>query len=141
MGQPVARQGDMITTVCIHKVKGQPPGPSSPVVAPVPHPFNATLDQELSTKVKIGEKFVALKGSKGMAKGHVPLPPPGTAPLGFVKEPDKIGEIVKASSSVNIEGKAVARIGDSVKTCSEGPEPHGVVAPGPGSPVQVFVGG
>ncbi len=140
MTKPVARQGDLVTTSCIHQVNGQPPS-SPPVVAPLPHPFAATLEQNLSTKVKIGGKFVALKGSQGQANAHPPLPPPGTAPLGYVKPPNNQAEILEGSSSVKIEGKPVARIGDPVKTCSEAPPPHGVVAPGPGAPAQVFIGG
>lgn len=143
MGKPVARQGDLIVTACTHNVQGQPPGapPPPPVTAPVPHPFNATFEQNLSTKVRIGGKFVALKGSKGQAQVHLPIPPPGTAPLGFVNQPNKEAEIVEGSSSVRIEGKPVARIGDPVKTCSEAPPPHGVVAPGPGAPARVSIGG
>ncbi|HBB34544.1 MAG TPA: hypothetical protein DDZ80_29830 [Cyanobacteria bacterium UBA8803] len=143
MTQPAARQGDLVTTNCTHQVKGQPPGapPPAPVVAPLPHAFTATLDQNISTKVKIGGKFVALKGSKGQAKAHPPLPPPGTAPLGYVNPPNNEVEIIQGSTSVNIEGKPVARIGDPVKTCSEMPPPHGVVSPGPGAPAKVFIGG
>jgi uncharacterized Zn-binding protein involved in type VI secretion len=143
MGKPVARQGDMVTTSCLHKVKGQPPGAPPPpqVIAPLPHPFNATIEQNLSTTVKIGGKFVALQGSQGKAIVHPPLPPPGTAPLGYVNLPNNQAEITQGSTTVKIQGKPVARIGDPVKTCSEGPPPHGVVAPGSGSPARVFIGG
>lgn len=140
MAKLVAMQGDLVTTSCMHQVKGQAPD-SSPRVAELPHLFVATLEQNLSTKVKIGGKLVVLKGSQGQAKAHPPLPPPGTAPLGYVNPPNNQAEIVEGSSSVRIEGKPVARIGDPVKTCSEAPPPHGVIAPGPGAPAQVFIGG
>ncbi|MCP2729242.1 PAAR domain-containing protein [Limnofasciculus baicalensis] len=143
MSQPAARQGDLVTTNCNHQVKGQPPGAPlpPPVVAQLPHPFTAIIDQNLSTNVKIGGKFVALKGSKGKAQAHPPLPPPGTAPLGYVNPPNNEFEIMEGSGSVNIEGKPVARIGDKVKTCSEIPPPHGVIAAGVGVPGNVFIGG
>jgi uncharacterized Zn-binding protein involved in type VI secretion len=141
MKKPVARQGDIIVTACLHQVQAQPPTPASPIVAPVQHPFNASFDQQLSTKVKIDGKFVVLKGSTGQAKVHLPLPPPGSTPIAFVKPPNPQAEIVQGSMTVNIEGKPVARIGDPVKTCSEAPPPHGVIAPAPGKPTQVFVGG
>ncbi len=143
MSQPAARQDDLVITNCTHQVKGQPPGapPPPPIVAPLPHVFSATIDQNLSTNVKIGGKFVALKGSKGKTNAHPPLPPPGTAPLGYVNPPNNEFEVIGGSGSVNIEGKPVARIGDSVKTCSEIPPPHGVIAAGAGAISNVFIGG
>jgi uncharacterized Zn-binding protein involved in type VI secretion len=142
MSQPVARQGDLITTTCEHQVQGKPPDPAAPpVVAPVSHPFNAMFDQQLSQKVKIDGKLVVLKGSTGLAKVHLPLPPPGTVAIGFVKPPNNQAEVFQGSKTVRIEGKPVARIGDPVKTCSELPPPHGVIAPAPGKPTQVFIGG
>ncbi|MBD1873791.1 PAAR domain-containing protein [Nodosilinea sp. FACHB-131] len=142
MGQPVARQGDLVITACLHQVQGQPNPPGPPVVAPVSHPFSATLDQQLSQKVKIDGKFVVLQGSAGLAKGHVALSPPGTVPpASFVKPPNNRAEVMRGSGTVKIEGKPVARIGDPVQTCSELPPPHGTIAPGPGTPTQVLVGG
>ena len=142
MGKPAARKGDLVVTSCTHQVQGQTPPPASAlVVAPMPIPFQGQLEQKLSKKVKIGGKLVALKGSKGKTKVHLPIPPPGTAPIKFVKQPNKTAEITKGSSSVKIEGKPVARIGDPVKTCSELPPPHGTVAPGPGKPAKVLIGG
>lgn len=143
MGKPAARQDDLVITNCTHQVKGQPPGapPPPPIVAPLPHVFSAIIDQNISTNVKIGGKFVALKGSKGKAKSHPPLPPPGTAPLGYINPPNNEFEIIEGSSSVNIEGKPVARIGDKVKTCSEMPPPHGVIAAGASATGNVFIGG
>lgn len=143
MTKPVARQGDMIVTACMHQVQGQTATPPpTPIVAPVQHPFNANFDQQLSTKVKIDGKFVVLKGSRGQAKVHIPLPPPGSIPpIAFVKPPIPQAEVVLGSVTVKIEGKPVARIGDPVKTCSELPPPHGTIAPAPGSPTQVFIGG
>ena len=139
MGRPIARKGDRVITTCIHQVKGTPPI-GGQVVAPMPHPYSAGFSQKLSKKVKVGGKFVALKGSQGKASSHPPLPPPGTSPAGFVKPPNKTMEIIKGSATVKIEGKPVARIGDPVKTCSEVPPPHGTIAPA-GKPPQVFIGG
>lgn len=141
MGKPVARQGDLIVTTCQHQVQGQTPPPPSVVVAPVAHPFTATFDQQLSQKVKIDGKFVVLQGSTGLAQVHLPLPPPGTSPIGFVKPPNNQAEVSQGSQTVRIEGKPVARIGDPVNTCSELPPPHGAIAPAPGQPTQVFIGG
>lgn len=141
MGQPIALQGDLIVTACTHQVKGQPPGapPPPPIVAPLPgHTFVATLDLELSTTVKAGGKFIALKGSKAIAKVHLPLTPPGTAPLGFVAPPNNQAEVIQGSTTVKIQGKPVARIGDPIKTCSELSPPHGSIIPAGGT--QVFVG-
>jgi uncharacterized Zn-binding protein involved in type VI secretion len=143
-GKPAAKQGDMITTTCMHQVQGQPPGTAPPVVAPMPHPFAGPFTLNLSRTVKINGVSAAVKGSRANnSSPHIPIPPPGTAPIMFMKPPDNQAEIVLGSMTVKFDGQPAARIGDPVRTCSEIPPtgPHGSVSPGPGVPVRVFIGG
>lgn len=46
---------------------------------------------------------------------HIPVPP-GTS---FVRAPSNRGTVSAGSSSVTINGKAAARIGDPVRTCND----------------------
>ena len=61
MTKPVALEGDKVVGVDTHII--MVPSPGGPVPTPIPHPFNGTLNDSLSTSVKIENKAVALIGS------------------------------------------------------------------------------
>jgi uncharacterized Zn-binding protein involved in type VI secretion len=109
-GRPAAKQGDKVVALDTHLI--QPPGTSPPV--PVPHPFSGTLDQSLSTNVKVMGMAAATVGSVATnTPPHVPIG--GT----FVNPPKNRGEITQGSTSVKVNGKAMARAGDPARTCND----------------------
>ncbi len=113
MGQPAAKQGDTVVGVDIHVVLVPAP-PGSPVPTPLPHPFSGPLDKKLSSDVNIEGLPAATKDSVATnTPKHIPTPP-GTA---FQTTPENKGTVQTGSTSVNINGKAAARIGDPVQTC------------------------
>jgi uncharacterized Zn-binding protein involved in type VI secretion len=110
MGQPAAKQGDLVTALDMHLI--QPPGPTAPVL--VPHPFNGTLDGSLSTNVNIMGQPAAVVGST--ATNSPPhLPAGGT----FVIPPLNRGQVITGSATVKINGQPAARSGDTVSTCND----------------------
>ena len=110
MGQPAAKQGDKIIGIDIHLI--QPPGPTSPI--PVPHPFNGIIDGGLSADVKIMGMPAATKDSTATnTPPHIPIG--GT----FVNPPTNKGEIIMGSTTVMINNKPAARLGDTAKTCND----------------------
>jgi uncharacterized Zn-binding protein involved in type VI secretion len=110
MGQPAAKQGDMIIAIDVHLI--QPPAPSPPV--PIPHPFNGLIDGGLSSNVKIEGRPAATLGSTATnTPPHVPLG--GT----FVNPPRNQGKIVRGSATVLINGQPAARAGDTAQTCDD----------------------
>jgi uncharacterized Zn-binding protein involved in type VI secretion len=115
MGQPAAREGDLIVGTDIHIVMvPAPPGP--PVPTPLPHPFMGMLNGGLSADVTIGGAKAATVGSTADANPpHVPTPP-GTA---FQKNPANKGTVKVGSQTVTINGKAAARLGDPADTCND----------------------
>lgn len=128
MAQPAAKQGDRVTATDTHLI--QPPGPSSPV--PLPHPFNGTLDSNLSPDVKIEGKAAAVVGSIASNIPHIPQG--GT----FVVPPRNKARVVRGSASVFINNKAAARTSDQAATCDDPADlPVGTVQ----AQGQVFIGG
>jgi uncharacterized Zn-binding protein involved in type VI secretion len=119
MGQPAARQGDRVIAIDTHLI--QPPGPTSPV--PVPHPFAGIIDGATSTDVTIGGAAAATQDSTATnTPPHIPI---GGS---FVNPPSNKATIMKGSATVTINGKAVARAGDTAKTCNDPADlPVGVV--------------
>lgn len=110
MGQPAAKQGDQVVATDIHLI--QPPGPTSPV--PVPHPFTGQIDGALSSDVKIMGKPAATKDSTATnTPSHVPIG--GT----FVNPPSNKATIQMGSTTVLINGKGAARMGDPAMTCND----------------------
>jgi uncharacterized Zn-binding protein involved in type VI secretion len=113
MGQPAAKQGDIVVGTDIHVVLVPSP-PGSPVPTPLPHPFSGPLDAELSSDVFIQGLPAATQGSVAHNQPpHIPTPP-GTA---FQTPPANQGTVQSGSSTVKIDGKAAARVGDPVQTC------------------------
>src|SRR5215470_4246153 len=115
MGQPAAKQGDKITATDTHIVL-VPALPSPPVPTPLPHPFSGIINGQLSSDVNVMGKPAATVGSTAdNTPPHTPTPP-GTA---FQKPPANKGTIKLGSLTVNINGKAAARNGDTAETCND----------------------
>ena len=114
MGQPAAKQGDLIQAMDIHII--MVPSPGGPVPTPGPHPFVGALNGSLSQNVNVMGMAAAVQGSTAdNAPPHLPIPPAGT----FQKPPTNKGKIVMGSAKVLINGKPAARSGDSAMTCND----------------------
>lgn len=111
MGQPAAKLGDTVVAVDTHIVVVPGVGPT-----PLPHPFSGTLTDSLSQDVLIMGQPAAVVGSiaKNMPP-HIPTPP-GTS---FSSPPSNQGTVSLGSTTVMINGKGVARAGDTVRTCND----------------------
>ena len=129
MGQPAAKEGDSVIGIDMHVVLVPSP-PGSPVPTTLPHNFSGTLDKALSTDVKIEGAFAATVDSEATNNPpHTPTPP-GTS---FQTPPDNKGTVSSGSTSVKVNGKGAARMGDPVATC----EGTGSITTGAAS---VFIG-
>jgi uncharacterized Zn-binding protein involved in type VI secretion len=123
MGQPGAKQGDIIQAVDTHIV--MVPSPGGPVPTPTPgHPFNGMIDGNLSADVKIMGLAAATVGSTGRNQPpHIPIGGPS-----FQIPPTNQGTIITGSATVLINGKPAARNGDTANTCNDpAPLPVGTV--------------
>ena len=110
MGQPAAKQGDLIQATDTHIFMiGAPPVPT-----PLPCPFNGMINGQLSTDVKIMGQAAAVQGST--AQNNPPHLPQGGP---FQKPPTNQGKIMNGSVTVLINGKAAARNGDTAQTCND----------------------
>lgn len=113
MGQPAVVMGDQVLATDIHIIMiPAPPGP--PVPTPLPHPFVGKITQGCSTNVTIGGKPAATKDS--IAQNLPPHIPQGGP---FQKPPSNMGKIMMGSTTVKINGKPAARVGDMVQTCAD----------------------
>jgi len=113
MGQPAAKQDDMILATDIHivMVPGTPPVPT-----PLPHPFVGIIDGGLSADVKImGKPAATVDSTASNNPQHIPTPP-GTT---FQNPPSNKGKIMMGSPTVKINGKMAARNGDMANTCND----------------------
>lgn len=113
MGQPAARQDDSVVGVDIHVVMVPSP-PGSPVPTPLPHPFSGKLQDDLSSDVAIDGKSAATQDSVAVNDPQHTPTPPGTS---FQSPPDNKGKVISGSTTVTINGKAAARLGDPVQSC------------------------
>jgi uncharacterized Zn-binding protein involved in type VI secretion len=112
MGQPAAKQGDMIVAVDTHIVI--PPSPAPPV--PLPHPFTGQLNGGLSSDVNImGKPAATVDSTADNSPAHIATPPG----VSFQKPPANKGTIKMGSATVNINGKQAARNGDIAETCND----------------------
>ena len=110
MGVPAAKQGDLIVAVDTHLE--QPPGPVPPI--PMVSPFSAPITNGLSADVMIEKRPAATLGSGGTSL------PPHIPKIGiFVNPPTNQGVIVIGSTTVLINKKPAARIGDVALTCND----------------------
>ncbi len=134
MGKPAAKLGDKIVATDTHiYMIPAPPGP--PVPTPLPSPFNGTIVQSVSTNVNIEGKPAATVNSIAVnTPPHLPQGGP------FQKPPSNQGKIIMGSTTVMINGKPAARLGDTAMTCNDPVDmPVGqVVLAGP---CKVMIGG
>jgi len=118
MGQPAARQNDAVSAVDVHIV--MVPSPGGPVPTPLPHSFSGQLLESVSTNVLIDGLPAATVGTVARnLPSHLPTPP-GTV---FQVSPMNQGSVQVGSVTVQINGKAAARQGDPVATCTDVPGP------------------
>jgi uncharacterized Zn-binding protein involved in type VI secretion len=121
MGQPAAKQGDKVVAVDTHIILV--PSPGGPVPTPIPHPFNGMITASLSSNVMIMVMPAATLGS--MADNLPPHIPMGGS---FSKPPTNKAQIITGSPTVMINGKPVARNGDTALTCNDPVDlPNGTV--------------
>jgi uncharacterized Zn-binding protein involved in type VI secretion len=107
-----AKQGDQVVGTDTHIV--MIPSPGGPVPTPLPHPFAGKITGGCSTNVMIGGMPAATVGSTATAAPpHVPQGGPFQVP------PTNQGTVTQGSSSVLINNKPAARIGDPVTTCND----------------------
>jgi uncharacterized Zn-binding protein involved in type VI secretion len=112
MGQPAAQEGDQVVGIDIHIV--MVPSPSGSVPTPIPHPFSGQIDGELSSSVYIGGKPAATVDSTATNNPtHIAI---GGS---FQSPPSDTATIKQGSSTVFINGKAAARMGDVAETCND----------------------
>jgi uncharacterized Zn-binding protein involved in type VI secretion len=122
-----AKEGDKVVGVCTHVVQvPAPPGP--PVPTPIPgHPFSGDLSDGLSDDVLIDGKKAAVKGSKAKnSPAHVAIGGPAFQP----PNPKDEATVSMGSSTVEINGKPAARMGDQAETCCMAKAPGNVVVSG-----------
>lgn len=126
MSRPTARQGDPVTGTDMHIVLV--PSPGGPVPTPLPHPFAGQLTEDLSRDVLVDGRPVATTGSVARNQPpHLPTPP-GTA---FQVPPANRGTVQSGSATVLVNGRPLARQGDTVATCNDPVDlPVGTIAGG-----------
>jgi uncharacterized Zn-binding protein involved in type VI secretion len=106
---PAAKKGDKITATDVHFIQ---PGTAPP--ASVQHPFKGKIEGKLSANVNImGKPAATVKSTANNTPAHQPIG--GT----FVKAPSNRGSIIAGSATVFINGKPVARSGDTAITCND----------------------
>jgi uncharacterized Zn-binding protein involved in type VI secretion len=112
MGMPAAKQGDKVIATDIHIQ--MVPSPGGPVPTPLPSPFVGTIDGALSGDVQIAGMSAAVVGSTATnTPSHLPTAGP------FQKPPSNKATIQQGSTTVQINGKAAARMGDPAMTCND----------------------
>ena len=108
MGQPAAKQGDQVVAVDIHVVV------IGLVPTPVPHPFTGVLTGALSPDVRVMGRAAATLGSTAdNTPPHVPIGGP------FVKPPTDRGVVIAGSATVRVNGRPLARSGDTALSCND----------------------
>lgn len=112
MGMPAAKMGDTVVAIDIHIIIVPA---IVPIPTPLPHPFNGVLDSALSPNVHVMGLPAATLGS--IAHNLPPHIPMGPGP--FAKWPSNIGTIITGSPSVMVNGKPLARVGDTALTCND----------------------
>ena len=114
MGQPAAKQGDLVVATDIHIV--MVPAPSGQVPVPLPHAFVGQLGGGLSADVKIaGRAAATVDSTADNVPPHIPTPPG----VSFQNPPKNKGTIKVGSPTVKINGKAAARMNDPAETCND----------------------
>jgi len=112
MGQPAAKEGDQVLATDIHII--MIPAVPSPIPTPLPHPFIGMIDGELSSDVNImGKPAATVDSTATNTPSHIPQGGP------FQSPPSNKATITMGSSTVNINGKKAARMGDTAETCND----------------------
>lgn len=112
MAPLAARMNDPVTGTDIHIVLI--PTPGGPVPTPLPHPYVGTINAQTSTDVMINSQPAALQDSTSMLTSpHIPSGGP------FQRPPTGMGTIMVGSPTVRVNGRALARQGDPVRTCND----------------------
>ena len=113
MGQPAAKQGDMVVATDTHIILIPAP-PAPPIPTPLPHPFNGVLTGSLSTNVLIMGLPAATQGSTATnTPPHIPQGGP------FQMPPSNQATILMGSATVLINGKPAACNGNQAMTCND----------------------
>jgi len=111
MGQPAAREGDLVNALDTHVVLV----PNGAPVA-LPHPFQGHLNGRLSPDVNImGRAAATVDSTADNSPPHLPTAP-GTA---FQRPPTNRATVRLGSATVRINGKGAARHGDRAETCND----------------------
>ncbi len=121
VGAPAAKEGDKVLGVDTHIV--MVPSPAGPVPTPTPMPFNGILCGDLAATVFVDNAAAAQEGSTAQN-----MPPHLPAGGPFQRPPKNQAKVSEASATVLVDGKGVARHGDSARTCND-PEdaPNGAI--------------
>ncbi len=124
MGSPAAKKGDSVVSLDTHVI--MIPSPGGPVPTPIPMPFSGKLSGDLSSTVMIDAQPAAMKGSTAEnSPAHIPAGGP------FQKSPSNKATVQKGSSTVFIDDKQVARLGDPAITCNDPADaPNGSIIAG-----------
>jgi uncharacterized Zn-binding protein involved in type VI secretion len=113
MPQPAARENDPVVGTDTHIV--MVPSPGGPVPTPTPLPFAGKLASKLSDDVLInGFKAATQDSIADNSPEHIP--PPSTT---FQTPPKNKGKVTLGSTTVLVNGKPLARVGDPVETCND----------------------
>jgi uncharacterized Zn-binding protein involved in type VI secretion len=107
-----ARQADTVTATDTHIVLV--PSVTGAVPTPMPLPFNGRIADSVSPDVRINGRPAAVIGSVAV---NVPPHVPSGGP--FQRPPSNKGTVQTGSTTVQINGKAAARQGDTVATCND----------------------
>jgi uncharacterized Zn-binding protein involved in type VI secretion len=114
MGQPAAKKGDQINATDTHIV--MVPSATGTVPTPLPHPFTGIISGALSSDVNIMSMPAATVDSTAdNTPPHIPTSPG----VSFQAPPSNKATIKAGSTTVNINGKAAARNGDTADTCND----------------------
>jgi len=109
---PGAKQGDQVVGTDTHIF--MIPSPGGPVPTPLPSPFAGMITGGCSTNVMIANMPAATVGSTAVNQPpHIPQGGPFQVP------PTNQGTVTQGSSSVLINNKPAARVGDPVTTCND----------------------
>lgn len=127
-----ARQNDTVTATDTH-IDLVPTG-SGFTPTPLPYPFSGPLSLNLSGDVLVNGLPIAVVGSVAVNNPpHVPAPGP------FQRPPHNTGTVDSGSSTVLVNQRPAARLGDPVKTCNDPvDQPVGTIVTGS---ADVLIGG
>jgi len=107
-----AKMGDAVIGKDIHLTKI--PSGNGYVIVPMTYPYIGKIYKNTSSNVYVNSKQAATIDTKSIASpSHVAYG------IGFARNPDNKGIVIKGSSTVFINGKKAARNLDTVSTCDD----------------------